>query len=369
MTLKAVTADEAVARMPGGAPNSDDRFDTVIDVRSPAEFAEDHLPGAVNWPVLDDEQRRVVGTLYVQDSPLAARKLGATLVARNIATHVERWVQDKPREWQPLVYCWRGGQRSGSLAWFLDQIGFRTAKLTGGYKAFRAVVRSELEQLPQRFELIVLAGRTGSGKTRLLAALAAQGAQVLDLEALACHRGSVLGGLPDTPQPSQKAFDTQLWHALSRLDARRPVFVESESKKVGSLQLPDALVQRMRGHGRCLRVQMSDDARVQLLLQEYGFFARDVEGFCRLLDALSELQGQSRVKRWQAMARDGQWREVFAELMREHYDPLYERSMARHFAGLADAEVVDLADGGDAALAAAARALLADSRTPVADPG
>jgi tRNA 2-selenouridine synthase len=369
VTLKAVTADEAVARMPAGSASSAERFDAIIDVRSPSEFAEDHLPGAVNWPVLDDEQRRVVGTLYVQESALAARKVGASLVARNIATHVERWVQDKPREWQPLVYCWRGGQRSGSLAWFLDQIGFRTAKLSGGYKAFRARVRSDLETLPARFDFTVLAGRTGSGKTRLLSALAAQGAQVLDLEALACHRGSVLGGLPDTPQPSQKAFDTRLWHALSRLDAQRPVFVESESKKVGSLQLPDALVARMRGHGRCLRVQMSDDARVQLLLQEYGFFARDVEGFCRLLDALIELQGKERVTRWQAMARAGEWPAVFAELMREHYDPLYERSMARHFAGLARADVVDLADGGAAALAHAARALIAESRTAPADAG
>jgi tRNA 2-selenouridine synthase len=256
------------------------------------------------------------------------------------------------------VYCWRGGQRSGSLAWFLDQIGFRTAKLSGGYKAFRARVRSDLEQLPQRFELTVLAGRTGSGKTRLLSALAAQGAQVLDLEALACHRGSVLGGLPDTPQPSQKAFDTQLWHALSRLDARRPVFIESESKKVGSLQLPDALVARMRDHGRCLRVEMSDAARVRLLLEEYGFFAHQAERFCELLDALVELQGKERVKRWQSMARAGQWPEVFDELMREHYDPLYERSMKRNFAGLDNAARVELPDGEPAALARAARDLL-----------
>jgi tRNA 2-selenouridine synthase len=373
VTIKAVTADEAVTRMadlgPGATAGRPEWFDAVIDVRSPAEFAEDHLPGAINWPVLDDEQRRVVGTLYTKVSPLSARKLGATLVARNIATHLERWVHDKPREWQPLVYCWRGGQRSGSLAWFLDQIGFRTARLTGGYKAFRARVRADLEQLPLRFDFTVLAGRTGSGKTRLLAALAAHGAQVLDLEALACHRGSVLGGLPDTPQPSQKAFDTRLWQALTRLDPQRPVFVESESKKVGSLQLPDALVQRMRGHGRCLRVQMSDDARVRLLLQEYGFFRERPDQFCALLDALIELQGKERVERWQSMARDGQWAAVFADLMREHYDPLYERSMARHFAGLHAADVVELADGDDAALDHAARTLTARTPAPVTDAG
>jgi len=334
------------------------RFDAVIDVRSPSEFAEDHLPGALNWPVLDDEERRHVGTLYIKDSPLAARKVGAAMVARNIATHVEHWVQDKPREWQPLVYCWRGGQRSGSLAWFLDQIGFRTARLQGGYKAFRALVRDDLALLPAQLQLTVIAGRTGSGKTRLLHALAEAGAQVLDLEALACHRGSVLGGLPDTPQPSQKRFDTLLWQALRGFDARRPVFVESESRRVGALQLPDALVARMREHARCVRVQMSDDARVQLLLQEYGFFAREPERFCALLDALVELQGKERVRRWQAMARAAQWPELFGELMREHYDPLYERSMQRNFAGLAAAPPLALADGGAAALRAAARTLM-----------
>jgi tRNA 2-selenouridine synthase len=349
LSIKSLTATELVAALDQHA---------VIDVRSPAEFAEDHVPSAVNWPVLDDEQRRIVGTLYVRDSPLAARKVGAVMVARNIAAHVERWVQDKPREWQPLVYCWRGGQRSGALAWFLDQIGFRTAKLQGGYKAFRALVRDELAALPERFTFTVIAGRTGSGKTRLLQALRQQGAQVLDLEAIACHRGSVLGGLPHTPQPSQKAFDTQLWHALRALDPVRPVFVESESKKVGALQLPDALVARMRVHSRCLRVEMSDAARVQLLLQEYGFFAEDVERFCALLDALIDLQGKERVNRWQAMARAGDWPQVFDELMREHYDPLYERSMKRNFAGLATAQVLALRDSSAGTLADAAREAL-----------
>jgi tRNA 2-selenouridine synthase len=300
-----------------------------------------------------------VGTLYVRDSPLAARKVGAAMVARNIAVHVERWLQDKPREWQPLVYCWRGGQRSLALAWFLDQIGFRTTRLAGGYKGFRALVRDELAALPARLQLTVIAGRTGSGKTRLLHALADAGAQVLDLEALACHRGSVLGGLPDTPQPSQKRFDTLLWRTLRGFDPGRPVFVESESRRVGALQLPDALVARMREHARCVRVQMDDPARVQLLLQEYGFFADAPERFCELLAALTELQGKERVARWQAMARAGQWPELFGELMREHYDPLYERSMRRNFAGLAASRQVALADGGDAALRAAAHELLA----------
>ncbi|CAD5371913.1 Selenophosphate-dependent tRNA 2-selenouridine synthase [Rubrivivax sp. A210] len=332
--------------------------DLVIDARSPAEFAEDHLPGAVNWPVLDNDERREVGTLYKQVSPLAARKLGAALVARNIAAHLDREMANKPREWRPLVYCWRGGQRSGSLAWFLSQIGFRTLQLAGGYKAFRALVSAELLQRPAAFEFRVLAARTGSGKTRLLQALAAAGAQVLDLEALACHRGSVLGGMPGRPQPAQKRFDTEVWSALRGFDPGLPVYVESESARIGRLTVPEALLRRMREQGTIVRVAMDDAARLQLLLEEYGHFASEPEAFCKLIEALTELRGRALVQRWQAMARDGQWPELFAELMAQHYDPLYTRSLARSFGSRDDQVQVDLGDGGPAALQAAAQRLI-----------
>jgi len=349
MSVSLVTAAEVVAD-PG-------RFDAVIDARSPAEYAEDRLPGALNWPTLDDEERRVVGTLYKQTSALEARKLGAVLAARRIAGHLEAHLADKPREWRPLVYCWRGGQRSGAMAWFLSQIGFRTAQLQGGYKAFRALVRAQLETLPAPLTLVVVAGRTGSGKTRLLQRLAAHGEQVLDLEALACHRGSVLGGLPGRPQPSQKHFDTLVWQALHGFDPARPVYVESESARIGSLRVPEMLLRRMRLDARVVRIDMPDAARVALLLDEYAFFADDPEGFCRLLQALVELQGHARVESWQAMARAGRWAELFAALMAEHYDPLYERSMARNFAALGAAATVSLRDGGAAALDEAVQAL------------
>lgn len=349
MSLTIVSAAE-VAAGPG-------RFDAVIDVRSPAEYAEDRLPGAINLPVLDDEERRIVGTLYKQDSALAARKLGAVLVARRIAGHVEAQVADKPRDWRPLVYCWRGGQRSGSLAWFLSQIGFRTAQLDGGYKAFRALVREDLEQLPGRHRYIVLAGRTGSGKTRLLQHLAAHGEQVLDLEQLACHRGSVLGGLPGRPQPSQKHFDTRVWQALHAFDPARAVYLESESARIGALRVPAALLQQMRERAHCVRVAMPDAARVALLLEDYAFFTQDPDGFCRLLDGLVELQGRERVTQWQALAQGNRWAELFGLLMAQHYDPLYDRSMRRHFAAMDAAPVIALPDGGPAALDAAAVAL------------
>lgn len=350
MSLTSASAAEFV-----GEPG---RFDCIIDARSPAEFAADHLPGAVNWPVLDDEQRRVVGTLYKRESALAARKLGATMVARNIAAHVEQWAQDKPRDWQPLVYCWRGGQRSGSLAWFLGQIGFRTTQLDGGYKAWRAIVRDQLGELPRRFSYRVLCGRTGSGKTRLLAALADAGAQTLDLEGLACHRGSVLGAVPGRPQPTQKHFDTLLWKTLKGFDPCRPVFIESESRKVGALRVPEALIEHMRNHGECVLVQMSDAARLDLLQHEYSFFTDDVDGFCRLLESLLTLRGRETVNGWQAEARAGRWREVFGQLMQQHYDPLYERSLRRNFLQLEGALKIELHDGEPLTLRNAAEQLL-----------
>jgi tRNA 2-selenouridine synthase len=350
MTLKSVTAEEVTSTLRA--------FDTIIDARSPAEFADDHLPGAVNWPVLDNDERREVGTEHKQVSAFDARKHGAAIVARRVAEIVEQHVNDKPREWQPLVYCWRGGQRSGTLAWFLGQIGFRTQVLHGGYKAFREQVRGQLTSLPERFDFTVIAGRTGSGKTRLLQALAEQGAQVLDLEALACHRGSVLGGLPHDPQPTQKAFDTSVWHALHAFDPARPVFVESESRKIGALAVPEALLARMRADSRVVMVEMPDAARVQLLLEEYGFFAAQLERFCGHLDTLVELRGKETVARWKAWAAEDRWTEVFEQMMREHYDPLYERSMQRNFAGIVNAQPLALPDGQAASMRDAAHRLL-----------
>ncbi|MDH0863890.1 tRNA 2-selenouridine(34) synthase MnmH [Mitsuaria sp. GD03876] len=331
-----IPSAEAFARLGG--------FSTVIDVRSPGEFAEDRLPGAINWPVLDDEERRVVGTLYKQD-PLEARKLGAALVARNIAAHLDANRPLMQKHWRPLVYCWRGGQRSGAMNWFLNQIGFKSLQLVGGYKAFRGEVIKTLAEQPARFDFVVLCGRTGSGKTRLLHALAGAGAQVLDLEALARHRGSVLGALPDQPQPGQKAFDTALWQALVALDPSRPVFVESESRKIGGVQTPEALHLRLRQHGRCVWIDMPEAGRVQLLLEDYAHFRADPEGFNALIGGLVALRGRERVQRWQGMARDGQWAEVFGELMRDHYDPGYERSLTNHFPRLADAPRLTLLDG------------------------
>ena len=215
--LLTITAAEALARL--------DEFSAVIDARSESEFALDRLPGAINWPVLTDAQRIQVGTEYKQVSPFVAQKRGAAMVARNIADHIERDVLDLPKDWKPLVYCWRGGKRSGSLALILGQIGFKVHLLEGGYREYRRAVMEALELLPARFNYRVICGSTGSGKSRLLQVLRSHGAQVLDLEALANHRGSVLGLVPGSPQPSQKQFDSRVWQTLREFDPARPVFV------------------------------------------------------------------------------------------------------------------------------------------------
>ena len=351
MSVQILSAGEAATRLA--------EFDAVVDARSESEFAEDHLPGAVNWPSLNDEERALVGTVYKQVSPFEARKKGAALVSANVSRHIERELLDKPKSWQPLIYCWRGGKRSGSLALVLDQIGFKVSLVEGGYKAFRGAVLEQLPELAQRLSYRVVCGPTGSGKTRLLHALAAAGAQVLDLEGLAHHRSSVLGLIPGEPQPSQKAFDTRVWDALRRFDAARPVYVESESKKVGNVTVPESLMTAMRA-SPCLRVELSDDERVGLLLEDYEFFVHDPELFCRRLGALTELRGKAVVERWQALVLQGDVETVVRELLKTHYDPGYASSTRRNFALFGQARECVLPDRSEASMARLARELVAE---------
>ena len=349
MALARITAAQALERI--------DRFDAVVDARSESEFAEDRLPGALNWPTLTDAQRTQVGTEYKQLSAFDAKKHGAALAARNIADHIDRELEGTGRDWQPLVYCWRGGQRSGALATVLDQIGFKVTLLDGGYREYRHAVVAELETLPRRFDYRVICGTTGSGKSRLLPLLAARGGQVIDLEALANHRGSVLGLVPGSPQPSQKAFDSRVWDTLRRFDAARPVWIESESKKVGNLRVPQALIEKMRA-SPCIRLELPLEARVELLMQDYHFFVDDTDAFCERLDALRVLRGNEVVNGWQTAARARRTAEVVRDLLVSHYDPVYLQSIARNFPGYAMPLGVARWDGSEARLIAVAQEMV-----------
>ncbi len=311
-------------------------FDEIIDVRSESEFAEDHIPGAINYPVLNDGERARVGTIYKQVSAFDAKKIGAALVGRNIAHHIDTAFMQRPRDWHPLVYCWRGGNRSGALAEVLAQIGWRVGRLDGGYKAYRRAVIADLDELPQRFNWRVVCGLTGSGKSRLLRALLRRGAQVLDLEALASHRGSVLGNLPGAPQPSQKMFESLVRAELLKFDRAQPVFAESESKKIGNVRVPEALIAAM-WNGECVRLEATMELRVELLKQEYQHFVADPALLAAQLDCLVALYGQKQIGAWKALAaaRDG---DTFVrELLEIHYDPAYTRSTLKHYPRLAHA--------------------------------
>jgi len=328
----------------------------MIDARSPAEYADDHLPGAISCPVLDDPQRARVGTLY-QASPFEAKKIGAVWVAQNVAAHIERLFLDKPRDWRPLVYCWRGGQRSGAFTHILRQIGWDAQRLEGGYKAWRRHVMDELATRPQRFSYRVVGGATGSGKSRLLEALAAHGAQVLHLEQLASHKGSVLGPLPQTPQPSQRTFESRIHARLCSFDADRPVFVEAESRRIGSVQLPDALLAAIRS-AASLRIEASLPARVAFLLQDYDYFLADPAWLIERLSQLTGLQSRETVAHWTALAQSGDFPTLVTELLAEHYDPLYLRSQAKNFAGFGAAVRIECNDLSPSGMERLAREIL-----------
>ncbi|MDB5821009.1 MAG: tRNA 2-selenouridine synthase [Rhizobacter sp.] len=335
-------------------------FDQIVDARSPAEFALDHIPGALNCPVLDDDERVIVGTLYKQQGAFEARRVGGAMVAKNIATHLQRHFADKPRNWRPLVYCWRGGLRSGSLVTWMRLVGWDAQQLAGGYKVFRRHVIDQIDALSPRLDLRVLCGPTGSAKTRVLQSLARQGEQVLDLEAYADHKGSVLGGLPGIPQPSQKQFETRLAMALQSLDSSRPVFVEAESRKIGRLMVPTTLLDRLR-QSPCIEIAASRPTRLTYLLRDYAYLGDDRKRLAELVGLLKDMQSNETIARWKAWALAGDLAPLFDELMALHYDEHYGRSQAAHLSHWKQAVEVpapDLSPDGVDAVASSVAALV-----------
>ncbi len=333
-------------------------FDEIIDTRSESEFAADHIPGAVNYPVLNDAERARVGTLYKQVSAFAAKKLGAALVSRNIAQHLDTAFAQRPRAWRPLVYCWRGGSRSSALAHVLQQVGWRAGRLDGGYKTYRRAVIDDLEVMPARYRWCVVCGLTGSGKSRLLRALALRGAQVLDLEALAAHRGSVLGNLPGAPQPAQKMFESLVWSALRGFDPALPVFVEAESKKIGNLRVPQALIAAM-WESACVKLEAATGLRVEMLIEEYRHFVADAAALGTQLDCLAAHYGQQQISAWKDFAQRGEWETLVRELLEMHYDPAYTRSTLKHYPQLEKSAPLIVAANSDAAFDSMATQCLA----------
>ncbi|MBE1284976.1 MAG: tRNA 2-selenouridine(34) synthase MnmH [Rhodobacteraceae bacterium] len=325
-------------------------FDTVIDVRSPAEFAEDRMPGAINLPVLDNEERAEVGTIYVQDSPFKARKIGAAKVFRNAARHIDERLSHHEGGWRPLVYCWRGGQRSGSFTWMLQQIGWRAEVVQGGYQTYRRLVHRYLYDDPLPHRVVLLDGYTGTAKTDLLALVADQGGQVLDLEGMARHRGSLLGGLSD-PQPSQKAFESELAAALVRLDPTRPVLVEAESNKIGQRIIPPVLWEAMKEAPR-IELQVPIEARCAYLVRAYDDILSDAETLREKLTPLRAHRGHAVVDGWMERIAEGDKPGLTQALMQQHYDPAYDKSRRAIGADQLATVAVEALDDGALAKAA-----------------
>jgi tRNA 2-selenouridine synthase len=323
-------------------------FDAIIDARSPAEYAEDHIPGAINCPVLDDEERAIVGTLYHQQGAFEARRVGGAMVAANLARHLRERFADQPQSWRPLVYCWRGGMRSGSMVQWMRLVGWDAQQLAGGYKAFRRHMIATIEALVPRLDLRVLVGATGSAKTRVLQQLA------------------LLGALPGVPQPSQKNFETQIAIVLERLDLARPLYVEGESARIGRLSVPVPLVERLRA-APCIEIEAPAPERLAYLLRDYAYLGDDPEALAQRLAALTELHGKETVQRWQGWARTHDLAPLFGELMERHYDPHYGRSQARNFTQWEQRQRVAAPDLSTAGMDRLARAVLdLESNRPAA---
>ncbi len=313
-------------------------FDSILDARTPAEYQEDHIPGACSAPVLTNEERVLIGTQYKSDS-FEAKRLGAAKIARNVARLLETELANKPRHWSALIYCWRGGNRSGALATILSKVGWRISLIEGGYKAFRQHVLASMPSLVKARTFRVVCGVTGSGKTRFLDALARQGAAVLDLEKLAQHRGSLLGAMPQAPQPSQKAFESRVWAALRSLPVDQPIYVESESKKIGNVQVPEALMTKMRASA-CVEVCLETESRVSLLCEEYQHFFSQPTRLLDQIEKLRPLVGDDMAEQWRGQVAAGDWRSLVRGLLEHHYDPSYRRSISRNFHGHAQAVAV-----------------------------
>lgn len=328
-------------------------FDDIIDARSPAEFAEDHLPGAINLPVLDNDQRAEVGTIYKQVAPFQARKIGGALAAANIARHVAGTLTDRDGSWRPLVYCWRGGQRSGSFATILDQIGWRVAKLEGGWKSWRSLVVEQLEKIGPPCPIVVLDGNTGSAKTEILQRLGQRGVQIIDLEGLANHRGSLFGAMPGG-QPSQKLFESRLATQLVTLDPTRPAVVEAESSKIGDLIVPRAMWRAICNAPR-LRIEATLTTRAIYTARAYADAVAEPGRVEETVMRLAAMHPADRIASWQLMARNGDWHALAAELMALHYDPRYSRQRERHDSN--ERGVIPVADLSDAGIDVAAAAV------------
>lgn len=293
----------------------------VIDVRSPAEFEAGHLPGATNIPLFSNMERAEIGTLYKQQGQEAAIERGLEIVGPKMADFV-RQAKTLARREQLLVHCWRGGMRSGSFAWLLNMAGLPAVTLMGGYKSYRTHL---LEFFAEPFSLYVLTGGTGSGKTELLHEFRKIGEQVIDLEALAHHKGSVFGWMGQEAQPSSEQFQNELYQQMKAMDRSRPIWLEDESISLGNVFIPHPLWDQLR-QAPLFRIEISKAARVQRLVKEYGQFNPKI--LAEAIHKLTKRLGGQHAKAALDALQEDRLDEV-ASILLTYYDKAYEIGVSK----------------------------------------
>ncbi|MEM7468571.1 MAG: tRNA 2-selenouridine(34) synthase MnmH [Pseudomonadota bacterium] len=328
-----------------------EQFDEIIDVRSPAEFAEDHIPDAVNLPVLSDDERTEVGTIYCQESRQHARRIGASYVTRNISEHLTQHFADKPNSYRPLIYCWRGGMRSESMATILNSVGWYSKTVSGGYRSWRQEVVKHLRNNPLEYRFILIDGQTGTNKTKVLSKLATKQLQILDLECLAQHRGSVFGSLENNKQPSQKMFESMIFDELSKFDPSKPIFVEAESPKIGRRALPASVVDNMRRSPR-IELRAAPKTRAKGLVATYSDLVCSPRRLLAAIEYLRPYHSRSKIEQWKTLTHDGDFEELAFGLVTEHYDPCYARQRRKR--NDSPIEIIEMNDLDDDAISSAA---------------
>jgi len=304
-------------------------FDTIIDVRSPLEYEEDHIIGSINCPVLDDQERIIVGTIYKKESTFKAKIIGSSLTARNIAKHIEEKFINQQGSWQPLVYCWRGGQRSKAFSIILSEVGWRTCQLEGGYKKYRNEVINFLNRIGSKLKIILISGKTGSAKTKILQNIKLQGGQILDLENLANHKGSLLGKIPGLKQPSQKLFESKLYHQIKQLDLRKNVYIEAESSKIGNIHIPKTIWAKMIVSPR-IEIEADLELRSSFLLKDYRYMCENPELIKPIIYGLKNRLSKKLINDWLELITKKLWLDLTKSFLENHYDPSYSSNTIKN---------------------------------------
>jgi len=304
-------------------------FDTIIDVRSPLEYEEDHIIGSINCPVLNDQERIIVGTIYKKESTFKAKIIGSSLTARNIAKHIEEKFINQQGSWQPLVYCWRGGQRSKAFSIILSEVGWRTCQLEGGYKKYRNEVINFLNRIGSKLKIILISGKTGSAKTKILQNIKLQGGQILDLENLANHKGSLLGKIPGLKQPSQKLFESKLYHQIKQLDLRKNVYIEAESSKIGNIHIPKTLWAKMIVSPR-IEIKADIELRSSFLLNDYKYMCENPELIKPIIYGLKNRLSKKLINDWLELITKKLWLDLTKSFLENHYDPSYSSNTIKN---------------------------------------